>query len=122
MTLSSDDSIDTRSWDDLRELGGPDADAMIAELIDIYAEDAAQLVSSLLKARQAGDRPSLVAAAHALRSPSASLGALRLAERCRLLELAAGAAAAELPAGLIDDLLRELERVLAALTSLRPQP
>lgn len=122
VTLSSDDPIDTRAWDELRELGGPGADEMIAELIDIYAEDAAQLVSSLLEASQAGDHPSLAAAAHALRSPSASLGALDLAERCRLLEQASASAEEAVPVGLIDDLLSELERVLAALKALRPQP
>lgn len=90
---------------------------MVAELVALYQEDAAVLVATIQATAAAGDAPGLANATHALRSPSATLGALPLAECCRRVELAArgeGLASTDQ----IQPLLVEFERVSAALARL----
>ncbi|MCP9884016.1 Hpt domain-containing protein [Synechococcus sp. ATX 2A4] len=121
MRHTPEPAINPTAWAELRALGGDEADAMVAELIGMYQEDAAGLVATIRAAAAAGDAPGLADATHALRSPSATLGALPLAECCRLVELAArseGLASAER----IEPLLTEFERVRAALAQLALAP
>lgn len=90
---------------------------MVAELVGLYQEDAAVLVATIRTTAAAGDAPGLANASHALRSPSATLGALPLAECCRRVELAArgeGLASTDQ----ILPLLAEFERVSEALARL----
>lgn len=117
MSHPPDPPLDPGVLAELRALGGEEADAMVAELVGLYQEDAAVLVATIRATAAAGDAPGLANAAHALRSPSATLGALPLAECCRRVELAArgeGLASTDQ----IEPLLAEFERASAALARL----
>ena len=88
---------------------------MLEELIGLYEEDGSASIATIRQSRTAADAKKLKAAAHALRSPSATLGALNLAEHCRLLELAADSEDPVTLRARIDGLLLEFDHVLSAL-------
>ncbi|MEA5443726.1 Hpt domain-containing protein [Cyanobium gracile] len=113
------DPIDLQAWEALRAIGGSDADDMMNELITFYEEDSAALIASIRRCSHSLDLNELRAAAHALRSPSATLGALGLAELCRRLELASSSDDLSSVNSLIDELLVVHERVLSSLRAMR---
>jgi HPt (histidine-containing phosphotransfer) domain-containing protein len=109
--------LDQQTWEDLLSLGGSEADALILELITMYLEDAPLQLAAIREAASQADRRALAFHAHALRSPSASLGALGLAEACASLEVAAAAEVLSLESPLVQEVLGEAERVVQELTS-----
>ena len=118
-----DGALDQPTIDSLLDSLGGDAEFM-TELIDTYVADAPAQLDGLRAGLAAEDADALVRPAHTLKSSSASLGALRLAERCRQLEASAksgsldGAAASiagiEAEVGRVVDALEALKRTLAA--------
>ncbi len=122
MSSESPPAIDPQAWEDLRAMGGEDADSMVSELIALYLEDAAVLVASLESAHRVDDRQRLEQLAHALRSPSGSLGALALAEVCRQLEQQSASADRPQLDNLMSTLMEAYERVVDHLTRWEGQP
>lgn len=114
------DPIDAAAWEELEQAMGDGAEAVLQELIDLYLEDAMRLVSAVVMAHQYHDPPAMIAAAHSLRSPSASLGALRLATLCGQVEESLRSDSAAWPQVRIDQLLVEAGRVTEALRQRRP--
>ncbi len=114
------DPIDAAAWEELEQAMGDGAAAVLQELIDLYLEDAMRLVSSVVMAHQYHDPPAMIAAAHSLRSPSASLGALRLATLCGQVEESLRSDSELWPQVRIDQLLVEAGRVTEALRQRRP--
>jgi HPt (histidine-containing phosphotransfer) domain-containing protein len=114
------DPIDPAAWDELQQLLGSEADSVLRELIDLYLEDAMRLVSSIVLAQQHKDRYTMIMAVHALRSPSASLGALRLASLGRQVEDGLRFDPQHWPHLLVDQMLIEVERVCLSLRYRRP--
>jgi signal transduction histidine kinase/CheY-like chemotaxis protein/HPt (histidine-containing phosphotransfer) domain-containing protein len=114
------DPIDAAAWEELEQAMGDGAAAVLQELIDLYLEDAMRLVSSVVMAHQYHDPPAMIAAAHSLRSPSASLGALRLATLCGQVEESLRSDTELWPQVRIDQLLVEAGRVTEALRQRRP--
>ena len=122
-TGSSDplrDPIDDTVWRELTDLLGDAADATLAELIDMYLRDVVDLMARLVTALQLRDAQAMVQAVHGLRSPSASLGALRLAELCRQVEQTLRSPGATWPQQTIDAVMQESGLVTAALRRRRP--
>ena len=78
--------LDLTVIDVLLDLGGPE---LLAELIELFLEDAPQRMTSLEMALHRSDAKGVRDAAHALKSSSANLGALLLSGVCRDLEEAA---------------------------------
>jgi HPt (histidine-containing phosphotransfer) domain-containing protein len=115
-----EEPIDPAVWRELVDLVGSEGEAAVAELVDLYLEDAMQRVGAIVRALPTGDAAKIGTAAHALRSPSASLGALRLAAFCRDVEDALRDTAAPWPHESIDQLLQESGRVTEALRRRRP--
>jgi HPt (histidine-containing phosphotransfer) domain-containing protein len=109
-----DGAIDQATLEALLESIGGDAEFMV-ELIDTYLADAPEQVEALRGALAAADVADLVRPAHTLKSASASLGALGLAERCRQLETSAKAGLFDGAADVVDGIAAELERVVNAL-------
>lgn len=99
---------------------GDEADAMLRELIDLYLDDAMRLVSTVVMAHQYHDSQGMITASHSLRSPSASLGALRLASLCGQVEEALRSDPGQWPQDTVDHLLVEAGRVSQALRHRRP--
>jgi HPt (histidine-containing phosphotransfer) domain-containing protein len=109
-----DDVLDQATLDSLVDSVGGDIE-FLAELIDTYVADAPLQLEALNSALAAGDVAELVRPAHTLKSASASLGALGLAERCRQLEQSAKTGSLEGAAQTIDGIAAEVERVVNAL-------
>ncbi|CAN5822147.1 hypothetical protein BH24CHL5_BH24CHL5_13130 [soil metagenome] len=70
---------------ELRESVGGD-DAFVRELAEAYLAEGLTHVEAMLAAARADDAAAIVRPAHTLKSSSAALGALRLADRCREIE------------------------------------
>lgn len=94
-------AIDPAAFARLADITGDDP-AFLAELVDTYLEDGAAQVAALRAAAAAGDIAALVRPAHTLKSSSASIGAIALAEHCRALEADARAGDVTDPAGRVD--------------------
>lgn len=114
MRDSSDGPLDQPTLNALFESLGGDAE-FLAELIETYASDARAQLEGLRTALATGDLAELVRPAHTLKSSSASLGALTLAEQCRQLEASAKAGPFEGAPEAVAAIATELDRVLSAL-------
>jgi HPt (histidine-containing phosphotransfer) domain-containing protein len=119
MTSDPQDPIDRQAWTELLAIAGSDPSEMIEELVGLFEEDAANYIATIRRSRETPELEELRSTAHALKSPSATLGALELAECCRRLELACLAEDRSSLIQLIDELLVEFERALSALQSIR---
>lgn len=109
-----DPVLDQATFESLMNSVGSDTEFM-TELIDTYVADAPEQLEALNASLAAADLAGLVRPAHTLKSASASLGALGLAERCRQLELAAKGGSLDGAHESIEGIGRELERVVGAL-------
>jgi HPt (histidine-containing phosphotransfer) domain-containing protein len=85
------EAVDHRVLAALSQATGDDP-AFLAELIDTYLADAPALLVAMRDALGAREAGRLRRAAHTLKSTSATLGAHRLADLCRHLEVAEGSA------------------------------
>ena len=70
----------------LRETLGESADGLLPELNDLFQDEGPQLLAAIGKAFDDGDHQQLAAAAHTLKSSSASLGSHDLPGLCETLE------------------------------------
>lgn len=68
---------------------GDDGPELIREIVGIYLQNTPQLLEAMETALARDNPEDLTRAAHTLKSGSASLGALRLSEICKRIELAA---------------------------------
>lgn len=83
----SDDALDRSVLESLRELqddGDPD---IVAEVGGLFLEHSPQKVAAILQAVESKDPNGLRTAAHSLKSSSAYVGAMRLSEISRELEM-----------------------------------
>jgi HPt (histidine-containing phosphotransfer) domain-containing protein len=112
-------AIDRDAFERLREITGED-DVFVAELIDTYLDDGARQVADVVAAAAAGEVEAMVRPAHTLKSASDSIGALRLADHCRVLEAAARTGSVPDPVGSAADVSAAFEEAAAALAALRP--
>ena len=85
MTLPT---VDQAAFDHLLEITGNDLE-FVDELIDTYLADASLQLAAMQAAASSGDAAALVRPAHSLKSSSANVGAMALADICRALEAAA---------------------------------
>lgn len=72
----------------LLDAAGGDRD-LAAELVTLFATDAARILAELDRALAARDMPAVRAAAHSLKGSALTVGFLQLAESARLIEEAA---------------------------------
>ncbi len=73
----------------IRAAGGTDADRLLEKVLRLYCDSVPQMLKSMQEAAGKGDCVALQRAAHALKSSSHNVGALRFAQLCRDLETAA---------------------------------
>jgi HPt (histidine-containing phosphotransfer) domain-containing protein len=100
---------------DLHKLGGPN---LLGRMAELYAANSRTLIGSARAAVAARDARAVLQAAHALKSSSGSVGALRLAERCETLENAGRFATLDGADAMLQAIVAEHARVLRALDSL----
>ena len=80
-------ALDSKVLDGLSRLQQPGAPSILRRVIDLYLESSRQLQGRLREAVASADVTLLRESAHALKSSSANVGALSLAELCRHLEM-----------------------------------
>lgn len=81
----SNEIVDPAAFAHLVEITGNDLE-FIDELIETYLEDAVIQIEAMRGATAAADPEAMVRPAHSLKSSSANVGAMALAEACRTLE------------------------------------
>jgi HPt (histidine-containing phosphotransfer) domain-containing protein len=106
--------IDDAAFAQALELVGGDEE-FLGELVATYRTDGADRIAEMRSALAAGAAADLQRAAHTLKSSSATLGAVGLAEACRAVEHAARDGALEGLSDPIDAIASEFEEVVAAL-------
>jgi HPt (histidine-containing phosphotransfer) domain-containing protein len=79
-------TLDPAAMDRLLEITGDDR-SFVDELIDTFIEDATAQLEALRDAAGAGDTEAAVRPSHSLKSNSVNVGATRLAELCRSIEV-----------------------------------
>jgi HPt (histidine-containing phosphotransfer) domain-containing protein len=116
---SSIPSLDHEVLDALREMQGEGEPDLLAELVEIFEEDASTRLRALREALERGDAESLKQTAHALKGSAANLGARRMAHMAaRIEELAGGSESLkEEVADLLEELQREFKGVRAELSA-----
>ena len=82
---ANESAIDQATLDHLLDITGGDLE-FLDELVDTYLADGETQVAALQAAVVADDTEGLVRPAHTLKSSSANVGALSLADACRALE------------------------------------
>jgi HPt (histidine-containing phosphotransfer) domain-containing protein len=109
-------ALDARVFATLQELYGDEDPAALIDLIETFLQDTTGRLEALRQAVIVDDATALERAAHALKSSSANLGALAMADLCRELQgLGRAGSTAGSPA-LVAQLVDEFERVRQALT------
>jgi HPt (histidine-containing phosphotransfer) domain-containing protein len=114
----SDPAIDQETLRRLLDITGGDP-AFVDELIDTYLQDGEAQIEAMRAAEASGDVAGLVRPAHTLKSSSASIGALALADHCRTLEADARAGTVPDAADRIDAAATAFADARAALASAR---
>lgn len=110
---ADDRAIDPETIQGLRELGGDDEPELLAELIQIFLEDAPQRMKDITEGLAHGDLTRVERGAHTLKSSSANIGALGLSDLCgKIVACARGSQTKALP-----DLCDASARVLATAES-----
>jgi two-component system, sensor histidine kinase and response regulator len=116
-------SIDHEVLDALREMQGEGEPDFLAELAEIFEEDASRRLKELREALERGDAESLKQRAHALiKGSAANLGASRMAHMAARIEELAGSSGdlkeeEVVVTGLLEELQREFEEVSAELSA-----
>ncbi|CAA9490871.1 MAG: diguanylate cyclase/phosphodiesterase (GGDEF & EAL domains) with PAS/PAC sensor(s) [uncultured Rubrobacteraceae bacterium] len=111
-TLPVEYPLDPGVIEGLRGLGGPE---LLAELVELYLEQAPAQLEALREAIEAGDAASVKGTAHALKGSSGNMGALRMATICAELEETGSAEKLEYATALTKRLEAEYGRVRSAL-------
>ncbi len=79
-------SLNPAALDAIREAGGPDAAALLGDLVSLYEESAPEALSRMRVAAAAGDLPALATIAHKLKGSSLSVGALKVTSLLETIE------------------------------------
>ncbi|SDD68202.1 ATP-binding protein [Aquimonas voraii] len=111
---ASGPALNTEVVEDLREVMGPE----FLSLIRVFLEDTPRTLERLQAAADSSDTPTLIAAAHSLKSTSANLGALDMSELARQIEHGGRAGTLSQPQVLVARLVAEFLRVESALRAL----
>jgi HPt (histidine-containing phosphotransfer) domain-containing protein len=107
--------LDAESLQRLRELDPTGATGLLPRVLQAYQSSAARLLAQLDEARGRGDLQGVRHVAHTLKSSSASIGALQLSALCAEAERRARDGTADGLDDLLDRMVAESGRVLAAL-------
>lgn len=81
--------VDPAALDAIRAMQPGRGEQLVRQVVAVYLDNAATLLRALEQGYAAGDADAIRAAAHPFKSSSAQLGAARLAELCRAVEMAA---------------------------------
>jgi PAS domain S-box-containing protein len=88
-SIESEPALDRKALDGIRALASETTPDLLDQVIRLYLESAPELLGRLRVGFAEGDHNAVRMASHTLKSSSANLGATRLAELCKTIELAA---------------------------------
>lgn len=115
-TTEADDSVlDRDALVTIRQLQQPNSPCLLSEIIRLYLDTSEQLLNDLRSAIDSDNASSMSAAAHTLKSSSANVGAMGLADYCKQLEAAGRAGKLNDASPLFAKLEMEYRRVVRAL-------
>jgi PAS domain S-box-containing protein len=109
--------LDPQALDRLRELDPTGANGLLQRVLKAFEASLQRLLQQLRDARQPADYATMRHVAHTLKSSSASVGALELSRLCAEIERRVRQDDTEGLDGLLDGMVAESDRVLAALHS-----
>ncbi|MEE2940016.1 MAG: Hpt domain-containing protein [Planctomycetota bacterium] len=78
--------LDAATFGALQDLAGDDEPDLVRELVALFLRDSAQRIASLKRGLESADVGAVGAAAHALKSSAANVGALEFSGACAELE------------------------------------
>ena len=78
--------VDRAVLERIRELGGADKPDLLSRVLHLFLQDVPRHMAAIQRAWLQRDAPLLAASAHALKSSSAHIGAMRLSAMCGALE------------------------------------
>jgi signal transduction histidine kinase/CheY-like chemotaxis protein len=107
--------LDRATLASLRKLPSSTGTDVLTQIIGLYFESSSSCRGRITEALIGEDREALRSAAHALKSASANVGALTLAEHCQAVERSAAQSDWKALGARADKLMKEHDRVLAAL-------
>jgi histidine phosphotransfer protein HptB len=107
--------LDTGVLAELRESVGDD-DEFVADLAATYVGEGREHFAAMESAAAAGDAAAIVRPAHTLKSSSAALGALRIAEIARQIEFAGRGGETDRLMPLLEDARAAWTETLAAMS------
>jgi two-component system, sensor histidine kinase and response regulator len=105
--------VDRSELEKLRKFQGPDDPDIVAELADLFFEDAPPLLRSIEEAVERGEAESLERAAHALKGNCGTIGARRMARMASDLQNLRRSGDTTQAADLVNEIEAEFERVRA---------
>ncbi|WP_413172277.1 response regulator [Anabaena azotica] len=109
--------IDHSVIEELRAMAGSNGDRLIAELIQVYLEDTPARIQDIKDAVATKNWNKFKKSAHALRSPSVSIGAVNLGQICETLEYTTQDKSLQEISDLVNQLESEYKNVIMALKS-----
>ena len=104
-------ALDMAAFEQLLEITGGDRE-FLDELVDTYLEDGEAQLGAMRAAVATSDAAAILRPAHTLKSSSANVGAMALAELCRALE-------ADARTGVVPDMAARVDRCGAAFADAR---
>ena len=107
--------LDYQVLNSLRSLAGAKAKTFLAKIISQYLEDIPQKLQEIQQAINNNDAQAFRQAAHSLRSSSANLGAITIAELCKQLENLARSGTTQGASATMEQLAQEYPQVKLAL-------
>jgi CheY-like chemotaxis protein/HPt (histidine-containing phosphotransfer) domain-containing protein len=107
--------IDYSILEELRQIAGEEADQLIAELIQSYRSDSLVALTHVQQSIEQSDDKAIKQSVHALRSMSLNIGAVRLGELCKALEVDVTTMNFSKRIDLLAQIKAEYDRVKAAL-------
>jgi len=113
--------LDPEVLDQIREMPSGDMD-LAAKVIALYRDHAPEALRSLRDSWPEATDEAIATAAHALKSLSRNIGAVRIAEICEVVESGARDSSLDRASPLMQDLETALEATLAALPAVTAQP
>jgi PAS domain S-box-containing protein len=115
-----DGTLDMSQIDEL--LGLDDSGEVLDDFVGMYTTQAPQRIDEIAKALETGDLPRVVRVAHSLKGASGNLGAARVADVARRIELAGQGGDADAIGPLVEEIRARYVEVEAALNALRRTP
>lgn len=108
-------TLDERTLARIQGLGRGAEQDLLKRVIDLYVSSSRDLTHSLLEAMRKQDAKGVRQAAHSLKSGSGNVGAFKLTELCRKLEVTAVEGNLTAAHSIVDGILEEHRRVLLEL-------